>query len=554
MKLRPVLLTLLAALSTAVSAQSPPFQGDAEVGKQIYLKGVLPSGRPLRGSVEGGILLEGAQVACASCHRPSGFGSSEGAVLVPPVTAGALFRDRQPQRAELFRKLYQEVQTEQLAARVRDPRIRAAYTPATLSVALRQGHDPSGRCLDQAMPRYELDDAELAHLSAYLETLSAKIDPGVDDLRIHFATVVSSGVPIDQRQAMLDVMQAYLRHKILQTRGEQLRQGHSPYYRDEFYSALRYWELHVWELQGSASDWPRQLDAFYQQQPVFALLGGLVEGDWSPIHKFCEENRVPCLFPNTSLPVISETGGYSLYLSPGFALEAQALALHLAQSGEDTAWPIQVYRDSPAGRRLAVSFRKSLQEQGVSTLQERMIEAGQSLSPGFWSELLSERPSQLVLWLQADDLLSLAASGLSLPPLYLSSTLSGEDQIKGLAANLATELYLTYPYALPGQPVPRIYRVRSWMRSRGIARTHERLQLNTYFTLSAADHSLGHLVEDFHRDYFIETLEHETENGLNPGVYPHLSLGPGQRFASKGCYIVRLSEGTTESVSGWIVP
>jgi hypothetical protein len=40
-------------------------------------------------------------------------------------------------------------------------------------------------------------------------------------------------------------------------------------------------------------------------------------------------------------------------------------------------------------------------------------------------------------------------------------------------------------------------------------------------------------------------------------IYPHLSLGPGQRFASKGGYIVRFADIRSDKVieeSGWIVP
>lgn len=40
-------------------------------------------------------------------------------------------------------------------------------------------------------------------------------------------------------------------------------------------------------------------------------------------------------------------------------------------------------------------------------------------------------------------------------------------------------------------------------------------------------------------------------------IYPHLSLGPGQRFASKGGYIVRFADDRSDKLideSGWIVP
>ena len=47
--------------------------------------------------------------------------------------------------------------------------------------------------------------------------------------------------------------------------------------------------------------------------------------------------------------------------------------------------------------------------------------------------------------------------------------------------------------------------------------------------------------------------------GISEGttIYPHLTLGPGQHYASRGAYIVRLATGpvlTLEAISDWIVP
>ena len=65
------------------------------------------------------------------------------------------------------------------------------------------------------------------------------------------------------------------------------------------------------------------------------------------------------------------------------------------------------------------------------------------------------------------------------------------------------------------------------------------------------------MLDDFFRDYLVEIIEHEAENALNPGVYPKLALGPAQRFASKGAFVVCLdpqAKGGIRAVSDWIVP
>ncbi|HEX9943472.1 MAG TPA: SCO family protein [Thermoanaerobaculia bacterium] len=521
-----------------------------EVGQRIYRDGLLPSGRPLAATVEGGTAVGGAQLACASCHRRSGFGASEGGVYVPRVTGPALFQPRQLRRADLFRNLYQEVQPKPYGERVRDPRLRPAYTPETLAVALREGRDPAGRTLDPLMPRYRLSDEEAAHLAAYLRGLSAAPSPGVDGEAIHFATVVTEGVDPGRRKAMLDVLEAYVRWKNAETRHSASRLGSSPWYRDEFAGSYREWRLHVWNLRGLASTWPEQLAAHYRAQPVFAVLSGIGAGSWRPVHEFCERAEVPCLFPNTDLPVADPPGAYTLYLSPGLAVEAQALARHLAESPEGRI--VQVYRDVDEGRVPAQALRSM-----AGHLEERAVPPGVALTPAFWKRLVREtRPDVLMLWLGPDDAATLRSATDAFAPvrrIVFSGSLLGEAELD-VPAGLWEKAWLTWRFALPGHEEPLIYRVRAWMRARRVERTHERLQLATWFTLAVTDHSLTHIVESFSRDFFVESVEEETENALNPGVFPSLSLGPGQRFASKGSYVVRLAAGGLEAVDGWIVP
>jgi hypothetical protein len=533
-------------------------QADPVLGKRMYRDGLLPSGQPMRAVLQGDIAVDGTHLNCAACHRWSGFGATEGAAFVPPITAGALYHPRDLNRADLFRKMYQEVQPKTRWLRARDPRVRPAYTDETLKIALREGKDPTGRVLDPLMPRYQLSDDDIGHLIAYLKTLATTPAPGVDAEVIHFATVITEGVAAAPREAMLDVMHAYLQRKNADTDAKRKRTGFSLYYKDEFVGAYREWKLHVWNLTGPGHSWRAQLDAYYRAQPVFAMLSGIGTGMWEPVHTFCEEAAVPCLFPHTSLPGISSAGAYGFYFSKGLRGEAQALARYLSATRGGPV--VQVYRDRASGRVPAQALRQALHGNPNISLRDDALSRDASLTAGFWQRLAQQDPAAVwVLWLNAADMDTLVTAAESiepLPQLYLPASL-----IPTLSASwpphLDARLFFVYPYTLPDQTLPRRYRVRAWLRSRRLALTHERLQLNTYFALSIADHALVHLVEHFSRDYFMESIEHETENALNPGVYPHLSLGPGQRFASKGSYMVQLSAtapGGLQAVSGWIVP
>jgi hypothetical protein len=59
------------------------------------------------------------------------------------------------------------------------------------------------------------------------------------------------------------------------------------------------------------------------------------------------------------------------------------------------------------------------------------------------------------------------------------------------------------------------------------------------------------------RDYLIERIESMLSQRQLSGYYPRLGLGTGQRFASKGGYMVRFTQasGTAIAADGeWVVP
>ncbi len=536
---------------------------DAELGRRLYREGVRESGAALVGIVEGDVEVKGPAAACVQCHRRSGLGSNEGASVVPPITGPALFRSELPRRAELFRSLYQEIQPDTTRAVVRTPRIRAPYSGATLARALREGVDPSGKKLAPLMPRYNLSDAEVRQVAAYLGGLGASADPGVDDRKIHIATILPREMPEGRRGAATAVLEAYFRRKNLETHQESLYPQFSPHYKSEFASARREWDLHIWELRGPESGWAAQLADHYRRQPVFAILGGVVDGSWGPIHTFCEREELPCLFPNTDLPDRKGPNRYTLYCSEGLALEAKSLASWLAatRGGGRPGGHIQIYRDDTEGRLLAGTFRSALPKAAAARLEDRPLATPATPSRRFWTETLNlSVNTDVVIWLSGGDLVNMASTDRQTgtgPNLYFSGGLLGLSPSSEIPRELPEGCYLTYPYALPGREDPHIYRLRAWLRSRSLQPARESDQMKAYLAAYSLETALMHMGEHFSRDNLLERIENEMENSLNPGLFPRMSLGPGQRFASKGCYIVRRrdsADGGVEAISEWLVP
>jgi hypothetical protein len=523
---------------------------EAHPGARMYRSGLLPSGKPIRAYVQTDVALEATQAACANCHARSGLGYAEGKTVPPAVTGPLLYAPRVKQRRELY------------ASRTTGPGTRPAYSDATLARAIREGLDPAGRVLDPLMPRYALDDASLALLVDYLKALGAARPPGLTDSTIHFATVVDPAVDATKRQAMLDVLETFFRDKNAGTRHERRRAQHAPFHRAWDYEAYREWVLHVWELEGPRDRWRAQLEDHYREHPVFALVSGIAEGPWDPIHAFCEEIGVPCVLPNTDLPVVAEGDFYSIYLSEGLVLEAKVLARHLAEThdGARSGPIVQVYRDDESGAAVAEALREALAAQGIDGLRDRPIAGSRPPDSDFWTGLRGEEaPAALVLWLPAGDLDVLEAAppgSLDLPEVYLSSTLVGEQRL-ALPGGLAGEAYLVHPFALPEVVSRRLGPERAWLRARQIESSEQRVQANTYFAVRTLGDALMHVVGNFSREYLVEKIEHRLSDATWVSVYPSGSLGAGQRFVSKGAYIVRASpepNGALTAVTGWIVP
>ncbi|KNX43311.1 hypothetical protein ROTO_01000 [Roseovarius tolerans] len=531
--------------------------GDAELGRTLYWEGIGADGQPVTGVTQGDVQVTGAQFSCVNCHRPSGFGTSEGGNYVPPIIGSVLFQTKTPNRNRIFKDLYQEVQPPGFWARVRQPRMRPAYDDVLLARALRDGFDAGGHELDPIMPRYDLSAADVANLSAYLKTLSDEIDPGVTARDIHFATIIGPDADPAEADAMLRTMELFFEWLNKDTEGDTHNPTFSPNYRSNFISAYRYWQLHVWRLDGPPETWRAQLEAKYAEQPVFATISGLVEGPWDEIGTFCDDNRLPCIFPNAELPTPGEGRyGYSVYFNRGLVLEAEALGLYLGDQQAPPSRIVQIHGTGPQGTRPAQAFEETMAMVFGDTAIETVTYEDEA---GLRVALAKHGDAEtLVIWPQdaAEAVAVLADATPAAARIFLPSA-TQTSAVKAFSPDMIARTRLVWPYDAPDSYHPRKFRIRGWMHSRRLDVTHPRIQLQTYYALTMAEFGLMHVINDFYRDYMIEIIEHEAENELNPGTHPELALGPGQRFASKGAFIAELAPDKRVGyrvVSEWIVP
>jgi hypothetical protein len=400
------------------------------------------------------------------------------------------------------------------------------------------------------MPRYELDGEALSALAQYLRSMSASPAPGVSATALRFATVITPDADPASARAMLAILGAFVADKNGATRSEQRRRAAGS---DWMYQGYRTWELDVWQLSGPPATWGAQLEERYRERPPFALISGIAGDTWQPVHDFCERVEMPCILPNAS-GLSAAKDFYSIYYSRGIAFGGELLAGHLHAMAP--ARVIQVYRASSPGSDAAAALRAA---RSGASLVDVPVEGSSEIRDALSAAVARETaPYSLVLWLGKEDLNSLRGREelVRADGIFVSGYLVDPATLE-LDSAIAPKVRVVYPYDLPQGREQRLARARLWMKAKKIEVSDERVQANTFFAASLASDAIGHIAGTYSREYLIERMEHMAGRLPNTSYYPRISIAPGQRYASKGGYIVRLSGDPAHPVvadSPWIVP
>jgi hypothetical protein len=161
-----------------------------------------------------------------------------------------------------------------------------------------------------------------------------------------------------------------------------------------------------------------------------------------------------------------------------------------------------------------------------------------------------------VLWLRAPDLAALPGDRRPPEALYLSGLMAGLE-LAALAPDWRRAARLAYPFDLPAARRVRVDFARGWFSIRRIPVVSEQVQADTYLACGLLSETLKHMIDNFVRDYLVERFQDSLERRIVTGYYPRLSLATGQRFASKGGYVVRFADAQGSRLTvdrGWQVP
>jgi hypothetical protein len=181
-----------------------------------------------------------------------------------------------------------------------------------------------------------------------------------------------------------------------------------------------------------------------------------------------------------------------------------------------------------------------------------------SVDESYWKNLGEKyKNGTVVLWLNIDDLSQMAGLMRDIPSITFitSSTVLGDGLYK-LPEGLRERTFITYPYRLPQDIEKAYYIVKPWLKVKKIPETNLAVSSKMYFLGTLLTDVLMHMQRNHYRDHFLDVIDMLEDKGDTIANYPRLSFGPGQRYASKGCYIVQLSAGEKPELikkSDWVI-
>jgi hypothetical protein len=538
--------------SFADQVKAPLSPGETHrLGERIYREGILPSGAPMQAIIRNDIPAPGTLFSCVSCHLRSGLGTFEGGVFTPPTTGNKLFQPYQT----LYKGMAQNPKYFPIPPR------RPAYTEKTLKAALQEGVDPNGRALNDVMPRYLLEPEDMSILIDYLKSLSREFPAGVTDTDIRFATVISEDVSPADRDAVFLPLQNFFKLKNDQVRyfktpgsSRSLLMAQNMTTSKEFVN--RTLTLSQWVLKGPPETWRGQLEAYYKKEPVFALIGGMTTGTWEPVHRFSEDFQVPALFPYTDFPEISQTDWYTLYLTKGFYREGEAAARYLhriSPSGPDMR-VLQLVRATREGQALAAGFQETWKVLGHAAVPEVTLKTGEG-TEGRLKEIVMDagRPDVVLVWdgPAAPKIVEELRSGEFKPDMFFISSSYAGSAVYSLKEQLRGATYITFPYRLPAQADQPS---SGHPLKKSFAPDTSRIANHTYALIEILTMALMDMKGNYYRDNFLDVISMTMD--IETPLFERISFGPGQRYASKGCYIVQLGSGPKPQVirkSDWVI-
>lgn len=486
-----VLLLVPFLLSPAAQTETPESRG-----RQIYLRGLSPSGREITAILgHGGTEVSASVVPCASCHGLDGRGKAEGGVFPSAIRWLDLTRP------------YEVV--------ARSGRKHPAYNESLLVRAMTMGIDSAGNTLDDAMPRYRLSQEDAKDLTVWLKRLGAP-DPGLTDTSIEIGVFVSG----DSRLAAINTAAK----DVLDTYFDELNRNGGVYGRR---IVLRYREE-----PESPGAFETSFKQFLSGDSPFLLINSYIAGSEDAAAKILQNEGVPLIGPITLYPALqSPLNRYIFYLDSGVLGQVLALRTYAERKFSAQNGPaVVVYSDNGPVRGVA----EAIHQQGgkrdwtLSAVSDfsgdaRRILAG--LKKSGTSVVLLLSPAAL-----SEQLLAAARSDKDWNPVFLVPGSLATKSVFDAAAPLEGRVIFAVPSSPSDYNKGEMAAYQKLAQAHSLPDRHLATQLAALAEATILHEALVRAGHDLSREKVIEALEgiYDFQTGAGPPV----SFGPNRRTGS----------------------
>lgn len=515
MKIRVFFLVLLMS-----SPVYPQLTVAERRGKQIYLRGVSPSGGEITGRV-GEIDIPASTATCGGCHGMRGEGKTEGG-----VTAGNL----------TWSNLVKPYGHTHPTGRTHGP-----FTESSVIRAVVNGVDSNGNDLLAAMPRYRLSPEDMADLIAYLKRIDSDLDPGLNDTSVTIGLVLpTQGAFADVGAAMKDVFAAYFDN--VNGRGGIFN---------------RKIEIRVADAGTGGAATASAAQDFVRKEQIFAFVGGLSAGADAQLAALARNEEVPFIGPSTLLPhVDTPVNRYLFYLLPGVGEQAVSLINFAAARPElRKAHAAIVYADNSPANAAAKAAEDQATQIGWTSRAKHVYTATDFDARRIVAELKNKDTEVLFFFgggKEQSALLREAAAAGWTPNVFFLAVMSGKDLPPESIAAFTNRIFIGFPTVPADISSEGMAEFRSLHEKYKFAPRHTASQLSAFAAAKVFVEALTRAGRDLSREKLVNTLESLYD--YDTGATPRITFGPNRRVGAAGAHVVSidLAEKEFARTSGWI--
>ncbi len=506
---RFALITLLFLLLPGLYAQAglTPAQ---ERGKAIYEKGRSSSTDQELTAYFGPqrIPLPAQNLPCSGCHGHDGTGRPESGLTPANITW--------PQLTKTYGHLHQNG--------LEHP----PFDVQGLKDYLRNGLFPGGQPGSSDMPLYDLPQADLDDLVAYLRVLGDVNEVGVEQNRIRIGTLLPAEEPLSEvGRAIEEVIRAYFARVNAQ---------------GGLYG--RSLELVPFHQTTPSPPKAEELSKWLGDENLFALLSPFLPAAEEALAEVVTRQEIPLLGPVTLFPLTSYARSrQTFYLFPGLDDQLRLLLRHTARSADLKAPRIAlVHQDQDRFKPLLSALEQSILKHGWPA----PLQSGYSTpSAADLAKKLQQNHIDLVVILgdaaQTGSFLQEAALNNWTPWVLASGQLAGRTILDAPPA-FAGRYLLSYP-TLPEDRQPwALQEMAALWPGRQLSKAHLHATISAYLSVRILVEGLRQAGKKLDRKGLITALEGTRK--FQTGLTTPISFSENIHVGVRGTYVVPFSPTT----------